>query len=156
MTICFCGKDPDDRKTLKIYFAGSIRGGRDDRELYMKIIRHLRKFGEVLTEHIGEEEISAMGEALLTDREIYDRDMAWLMSSDVVVAEVTTPSLGVGYEIAMAAAVQKKVLCLYRPGEGRRLSAMISGCPGIRIVEYLREEELFPVLDEFFVMKKTG
>jgi len=156
MTTCFCGKDPDNRKIHKIYFAGSIRGGRDDRELYMKIICHLRKFGEVLTEHIGEEELSAMGEALLTDREIYDRDMEWLMSSDVVVAEVTTPSLGVGYEIAKAAGMKKEVLCLYRPGEGRRLSAMISGCPGIRIVEYQREEELFSVLDEFVFMKKTG
>ena len=43
---------------MKIYFAGSIRGGRNDKELYSQIIRHIQKYGEVLTEHIGNEFLS--------------------------------------------------------------------------------------------------
>ena len=38
----------------------------------------------------------------------------------VLVAEVTQPSLGVGYEIGRAVDMKKKVLCLFRPQSGRR------------------------------------
>ena len=37
-----------------------------------------------------------------------------------IVAEVTQPSLGVGYEIGRAVAMDKKILCLYRPQDGKR------------------------------------
>jgi 2'-deoxynucleoside 5'-phosphate N-hydrolase len=47
---------------MKIYFAGSIRGGRDDKELYLDIIKWLGKYGTVLTEHIGDATLSALGE----------------------------------------------------------------------------------------------
>ena len=36
------------------------------------------------------------------------------------MAEVTQPSLGVGYEIGRAVAMDKKILCLYRPQDGKR------------------------------------
>ena len=42
---------------MKIYFAGSIRGGRDEEENYLKIIKHLAKYGDVLTEHVGLKDI---------------------------------------------------------------------------------------------------
>ena len=47
---------------MKIYFAGSIRGGRDDKELYSQIIKLLSDYGTVLTEHIGSNGLSVMGE----------------------------------------------------------------------------------------------
>lgn len=134
----------------KIYFAGSIRGGRGDRERYAMIIGLLRPFGEVLTEHIGDPSLSPSGEEGLTDRAIHDRDLDWLTSSAAVVAEVTVPSLGVGYEIAVALAHGIPVLALYRPEEGRRLSAMIAGAPGVQVAEYGDLAELFPILDKFF------
>lgn len=48
----------------RIYFCGSIRGGRDDVHIYKDIISQLGAYGEVLTEHVGdvetqEEEIGA-------------------------------------------------------------------------------------------------
>lgn len=36
----------------EIYFAASIRGGRDDVALYSELIKHLGKYGKVLTEHL--------------------------------------------------------------------------------------------------------
>ena len=114
---------------LKIYFAGSIRGGREDQALYLQIIDYLSQFGKVLTEHVGDAALSSFGEDGTTDDYIYQRDMDWLKSAQVIIAEVTTPSLGVGYELGMAEALQKKVLCLYRPKDGKRLSAMIGGNP---------------------------
>lgn len=40
--------------SLKIYFAGSIRGGREDVQLYAKIVRLLQRYGTVLTEHVAD------------------------------------------------------------------------------------------------------
>ena len=87
---------------MKIYFAGSIRGGRDDADLYLEIIKYLKNFGEVLTEHVGDNLITSSGESSINDIGIHNRDMDWLISSDIIVAEVTNPSLGVGYEIGRA------------------------------------------------------
>ncbi len=134
----------------KIYFAGSIRGGREDSDLYRMIIVHLGKYGEVLTEHIGSSGLTPMGEAGLTDQEIFYRDIEWLTSSDVVVAEVTTPSLGVGFEIARAVDLKKRVLCLFRRRDERRVSAMISGCPDLLLCEYKTLTEAHVIIDKFF------
>lgn len=134
----------------KIYFAGSIRGGRDDYELYSEIIGYLQNFGEVLTEHVGQKQITDMGETGMSEQEIYARDIAWLTSADVIVAEVTTPSLGVGFEIARATDLKKQVLCLYRIRDERRVSAMISGCPDLLLKEYKKWAEIEDTLDKFF------
>ncbi|MCK9205245.1 MAG: nucleoside 2-deoxyribosyltransferase [Bacteroidales bacterium] len=138
----------------KIYFAGSIRGGRNDRVLYREIIGYLQQYGEVLTGHIGNEDLSPSGETNMLDQEIYDRDMAWLTSADSVVAEVTVPSLGVGFEIATAIGLQKKILCLYRSGDERRLSAMIAGCPSVFVKEYSTFEEAQRLIDAFFIDRR--
>ena len=121
---------------MKIYFAGSIRGGRNDVNVYQQIIKHLKNYGEVLTEHVGSDSLSSKGENSLNDKQIHDRDINWLNSSDIIVAEVTNPSLGVGYEIAMALNLNKKVICLYKTQKDKKLSAMISGSEKINVVEY--------------------
>jgi len=130
---------------MKIYFAGSITGGRDDSELYLEIIKLLKNYGNVLTEHVGNDKLTQMGEKI-SDKEIYERDIAWVKESDVLVAEVTHPSFGVGIEISRATEFKKKVICIYRDKEGKRLSAMISGCPGVLVFKYQKIEELI----EFF------
>ena len=128
----------------------TIPWGSADIGLYKEMIGHLNSYGEVLTEHIGHTGISPMGEVGLTDQEIYNRDMDWLSSSDVVVADVSTPSLGVGFEIASAIRQGKSVLCIYRIQEERRLSAMISGCPDIQVKEYTKLNEAKQIMDDFF------
>lgn len=127
---------------MKIYFAGSIRGGREDAELYQQIIDFLKSFGEVLTEHIGDQKLTNTGDDGPTDRYIHDRDLEWLQTADVLIAEVTTVSMGVGYEIGRAVESGKKVLCLFRPEPGKNLSAMIAGCPNLELVKYSNTFEL--------------
>jgi nucleoside 2-deoxyribosyltransferase len=134
---------------MKIYFAGSIRGGRDDAVLYRHIIALLMEYGEVLTEHVGDMSLTRAGEDGLSDAAIYARDMAWLAEADAVVAEATVPSHGVGYEVARAEALGKRVLCLHRPGAGRRLSAMLAGNPALHCEFYHSVEELKPILERF-------
>ena len=130
---------------MKIYFAGSIRGGRDDAHLYESLISYLGGIGQVLTEHVGAQEITEIGERDCLDTIIYDRDMAWLQSSDVIIAEVTTPSLGVGYELGVAEKLNKPILCLYRSVNGKQLSAMIKGNKDITCRNYngLAEAKLY-------------
>ena len=112
---------------MKIYFAGAIRGGRKDAQLYENLIVYLNEKGQVLTEHIGSTDLSWEGETSSKDEEIYNRDIEWLKSADIVIAEVTNPSLGVGYELAIAENLQIPTLCLYRIENGKSLSAMIQG-----------------------------
>ena len=119
----------------KVYFCGSIRGGREDAAIYAELIASLSRHARVLTEHVGSDEAAGADRAL-DDRAIHDRDLAWLREASAVVAECTAPSLGVGYEIAVALAERKPVLVLYRPGPGRGLSAMIAGAPAVEVVEY--------------------
>ena len=134
---------------MKIYFAGSIRGGRGNAENNAKIIEHIRKFGEVLTEHVGNVNLTSDGEAL-SERRIYDRDMEWISGADAVVADVSLPSLGVGYEIREAEKLDKPVLCLYKIQEGKKLSAMIEGSPHLKIFKYRNIEEALNYVDKFF------
>jgi 2'-deoxynucleoside 5'-phosphate N-hydrolase len=134
---------------VKIYFAGSIRAGRDDVLLYQSIIIELSSFGEVLTVHVGDPSLSEKGDDGPNDKFIFDRDMAWLSASDVVVAEVSRPSLGVGYELGCAVALKKPVLCLYRPVSNRPLSAMIAGNPNIQVTEYSSIEEAKSIIEQF-------
>ncbi len=83
---------------MKIYFAGSIRAGRSDAELYHRMIEYLKKGHTVLTEHIGDLNLQES----ITDQQIYEQDTAWLREADILIAECTNPSLGVGYELVYA------------------------------------------------------
>ena len=84
---------------MKVYFAGSIRGGRIDANLYERLIKYIQKTDIVLTEHVGNLNLSEEGQ---TVTDIYNQDTNWLRESDVLIAECTCPSLGVGYELAYA------------------------------------------------------
>lgn len=108
-----------------------------------------RKYGTIATELIGSPSLLDEGETL-SDKAIHDRDVAWLLASDCVVAEVTNPSLGVGYEIGLATKTKIPVLCLYRAVPDRRLSAMIAGCNLVQVNSYGDVAEVAPLLAEFF------
>ncbi|XP_030051563.1 5-hydroxymethyl-dUMP N-hydrolase [Microcaecilia unicolor] len=143
---------------MQIYFCGSIRGGREDRARYQRIIQLLRRYGTVLTEHVGAEHISDQGgDAFIGgDKFIHDRDLKWLNQADVVVAEVTQPSLGVGYELGHAVAMKKMVLCLFCSTSGRVLSAMVRGAENgehFFVRDYQEEEEIEKVLQEYFTSR---
>jgi len=139
---------------MKIYFAGSIRGGRDDKELYLEIIRLLQQYGEVLTEHIGNNVLSAQGEAQHSDEFIFARDINFLEECDMVVAEVTTPSLGVGYEIGRIES-RKPILCLFREQQDKKLSAMLAGNESLEIKKYRNPTDIEEILKNFMNQQKT-
>lgn len=131
----------------KIYFSGSIRGGREDAAIYRALIERLSKSAVVLTEHVGSAALTANGQTDRTDADIFTRDTEWIEQCDLVLAECTTPSLGVGYELAYAEQLKKPVIVLFHETSGRRLSAMIAGNPGFTVVRYTYLDELLSRLD---------
>ena len=130
----------------KIYFAGSIRGGRQDADLYKRIIHYIQRNHVVLTEHVGDLSLSKLENVENRDEAIYEQDTAWLRESDMVIAECTTTSLGVGYELAYAERFGKPVHIFYNKAR-TILSGMLTGDKYFFIHPYESEEEIYPVLD---------
>lgn len=131
-----------------VYFACSIRGGRDDADTYAALVSHIKTRANVLSEIFANGALTAQGSAG-TSQEIYATDIAWVHRADAVIAEVTNPSLGVGYEIAKAEDWNKPVLALFRNDGTRRLSAMIDGAPGVRVVYYKTVDEALAAINVF-------
>ena len=130
----------------KVYFAGSIRGGRSDAELYKRVISYIQRTDRVLTEHVGSPELNVLEQGKDRDKAIYEQDTGWLRECDVVIAECTSPSLGVGYELAYAEAHGKPVHIFYDRTK-TQLSAMLTGDAYFRIHPYETEEDIYPELD---------
>ncbi len=117
----------EEERNPKIFLSGSIRGGRQLLETYREICNILGETGaEVLSWHVADPELETV-EMRMTEEEIYARDMGLLVKSDALIAEVTVPSTGVGYEICRALAQGIPVLCLYSPDAA--VSAMVLGNP---------------------------
>ena len=129
----------------KFYFAGSIRGGRVDAALYRRMIEFLHQYGTVLTEHVGSSKLNLEEQGRSKDAVIYNQDTAWLKECDMVIAECTCPSLGVGYELAYAEHLGKPCHIFYDNNK-TQLSAMLTGDPYFQIHPYGSEEGLFTTL----------
>ena len=130
-----------------VYFAGSIRGGRVDAALYHRIISYIKKTDTVLTEHIGKSNMSLTAQTRAVDMHIYEQDTTWLRSSDLLIAECTCPSLGVGYELAYAEAHNIPVFIFYDKTKSN-LSAMLNGNTYFTIISYETEEAIYPMVDK--------
>lgn len=130
----------------KIYFAGSIRGGRIDAELYSRLIEYIQKTSIVLTEHIGSPHLNLLEQGK-KDCEIYDQDTAWLRESDILIGECTCPSLGVGYELAYAEKMGKPCHIFYDRTK-TQLSAMLTGNPYFTTHPYEKESDIYPIIDQ--------
>ena len=130
----------------KVYFAGSIRGGREDAAVYKRIIDYINTTDTVLTEHIGLGSLSVKARTKEDDVHIYERDTEWLRSSDVLIAECTNPSHGVGYELAYAEALNIPVHIFYDKRKAN-ISAMLNGNAYFKVYSYENEAEIYPVLD---------
>jgi 2'-deoxynucleoside 5'-phosphate N-hydrolase len=124
-----------------IYFSGSISGGREDVGMYQTFVAALERAGHrVLAGMVTAQHIGAGGESLSAN-EIFDRDLGWIeevaRDGGTLVAEVSRPSIGVGYEIGAARyRFRIPVVCMYRPAFTRRCSGMIAGDGEIQLIEY--------------------
>jgi hypothetical protein len=134
---------------MQIYFCGAIMGGRDHLPAYRHIVGHLLSRGHIVpTVHVADPEVLNR-ESALSAREVFQRDEAWIRQADAMIAEISTPSLGVGYEIARGLQRGIPVLCLYR--SDLTVSKMISGntSPHLEVKTYDSPDELALLMDRF-------
>jgi nucleoside 2-deoxyribosyltransferase len=134
---------------MNVYFSCSITGGRAEEATYQAIVKDLLGRGhEVPTAHLSSPEVVEL-EKIVVPSEIFARDMKWLKECDAVVAEVSSPSHGVGYEIAYALALGKPVLCCYK--KGKKVSKIITGNSGktLQVKEYETDAEVVEIVNAF-------
>ena len=134
---------------MNIYFACSITGGREYQAIYQAITNFLLTSGHIVpTAHLADQDVVDL-EKVVDAREVYTRDIDWIEACDLLVAEVSTPSHGVGYEIGYALTLGKPVFCLYK--KGIKVSKMITGNPNphLYVFSYLDEYEAISHLTSF-------
>ena len=134
---------------MNIYFACSITGGRDDEPKYQFIVDTLLADGHTIpTAHLSQQDVVEL-EAVINPGEVYSRDTGWIDTCDALIAEVSTPSHGVGYEIAYALHQGKHVLCIYQ--HGYQISKMLSGNthPNICVILYQDLNNLVQIIHNF-------
>lgn len=107
----------------------------------------MKRTNVVLTEHIGKSNMSLKAQTKAIDTHIYERDTGWLRECDMVIAECTCPSLGVGYELGYAEAHGTPVFVFYNKSKAN-LSAMLNGNAHFTIVPYEVEEDIYIWLND--------
>jgi nucleoside 2-deoxyribosyltransferase len=87
-------------------------------------------------------------EAALSERQVYERDIEWLNAADVLIADASGSSFGVGFEVgwvlARADRMQQRVLLLYRADRKDRISRLIVGNahPRCAVIAYENASDL--------------
>lgn len=134
---------------MNIYFSCSITGGRNDQPVYAAVVQALLEDGHhVPTAILASPQVMDM-ERVIDPSEVYRRDVNWVRECDALIAEVSTPSHGVGYEIALALMLEKPVLACYRAGA--KVSKMILGNdhPRFRLGMYRDSAEAVTLIRDF-------
>ena len=135
---------------MKIYISGSIYGGTEKIETYQKLIPALEKYGEVLDKQIADPNTIA-NEAFQTDEDIYLDLEQKLISADLVFAEVTIPSLGVGFELGFADKLGKRIIAIYDEIYTPKVSTMIRGNKRIKLIPYKDISQIINNLDSLIL-----
>jgi len=139
----------------RVFFSCSMRGGfnRLTQEELRKIPDIIEELGMVVISRHQTSENFMESESRLTEQEIHYRDHRWLHEADLVIAEITNPSLGVGAEIADAVNLGIPVLCVYKPEYEDQISAYIRGKTGVTCRAYSDREDLKEVIRAFVFEK---
>lgn len=132
---------------MKIYVSGSIYGGTQKIDTYKILIEELEKYGEVLNKEIADPNTIA-NEVYKKDEYIFKDLEEKLIIADVIGAEVSIPSLGVGYELGFSDKLNKKIIAIYDKNYTEKVTTMIRGNKRITLIPYQRIEEITNNLDK--------
>ena len=131
-----------------IYCAGPIRGDVSYQKFYSELINHIEDQGHsALAEFNGKFSVSIP----LTDSQIYKRDLKWIDGSKLMIAEISGPSLGVGFEIAYAIFQRKIPVLALVNSDVEKISAMLSGCDStlLTISEYKSIDDMKKIVTDY-------
>ncbi len=127
---------------MKVYLAAPMRGVREALPTVRRLASAITGSGcELLTPHVLDETVDV--DCGLTPEEVYERDVRLLEEADAVVAEVSYPSLGVGFEVAYGLLKGKRVIAMCEEGRVNSTSALIRGIrdPRFKLVIYSSPED---------------
>jgi 2'-deoxynucleoside 5'-phosphate N-hydrolase len=116
---------------MRIYLACTVRGERGGVLAGRAICQRLQQHGhEVLTTHLLADDVDR-AESALTEEDVYRRDLDWLTRCDVLVAEASGSSYGVGFEVGFligrARETKQRVLLVYDAARRHAVSRLITG-----------------------------
>jgi hypothetical protein len=119
---------------MRVYLAAAMTSAERDLPVIAALVAHLERSGhDVPTRHVADPAGREL-DAHLSDEQLARRDLDWLAASDALIAEVSTPSHGVGIEVMAAVERLLPVLLLYR--RGRSVSRLLLGLPFVRAASY--------------------
>jgi nucleoside-diphosphate-sugar epimerase len=144
---------------MRIYLACTVRGDRGGVLAGRAICERLQHHGhEVLTTHLLRDDVET-AESQLTERDVFARDLDWLSGCDVLVAEASGSSYGVGFEVGYvlgrAAQTGQRVVLLYNAERRHAVSRLITGNAdaACTTLAYSSIDELVGLIDERFAGK---
>jgi 2'-deoxynucleoside 5'-phosphate N-hydrolase len=127
---------------LKVYFTASTSHNGELISYYKKLLDHIKKHSvEILSgDQVVNKKVLSQDKQL-TSLEIYSREKMMIDQSDIVIAEVSKPSLGVGSEIVYALSANKPVLAMVRTDFEDKISPILLGNPSENLfLEYYRNQ----------------
>ena len=131
-----------------VYCAGAIKGDSSYRESYQEIINFVKQEGHTALSEVNPDFHSTFP---LNIKQVFQRDIKWIEKSTLMIAEISGPSLGVGFEIAYALYMREiPVLAVY-DAEVENVSAMITGCDSelLFVKSYNNSQELGEIIKSF-------
>lgn len=131
---------------MKIYFSGSIYGGRQKLETYKKLVKELQKYGEVLDPEVAEDDV-LIKEENIKDSDVFENLEKELKDADLIFAELTVTSLGVGYEIGYADKSNKRIIGIYDKTVVPKITTMLRGNKRLKIIPYEDINEIISNLE---------
>jgi len=137
---------------MKIYLACTVRGDRGGVAAGRAICDRLQRLGhEVLTTHLLADDVDR-SESALSEADVYRRDIAWLTDCDVLVAEASGSSYGVGFEVGYVLGRGRKVVLLYDAARRDAISRLATGnCDqNCTTVPYRSIDELVAFVEHHF------
>ena len=137
---------------MKIYVSGSIYGGTQKIDTYKILIKELEKYGEVLNKQIADPNTIA-NEKYQKDEDIFKDLEQKLLVADILIAEVSVTSLGVGYEMGFADKIVKRIIAIYDETYTEKVTTMIRGNKRIKLIPYKDINEILNSLEE--LLKKN-
>jgi 2'-deoxynucleoside 5'-phosphate N-hydrolase len=128
---------------MKIYFSGSMTLNHSKADFYAELIDYLEKYGLVLNKFVGDKNYLEYSPDY-----VYNRDTTNLDNADILIADLTYPSLGVGFELGYFSKYHKPMLFLSEKTEILP-SSLVRGIPTSQFKIYQSIEEAKQYIDNF-------
>lgn len=128
---------------IKVVFIASLYEKEIHQFHYLSIIQLLKSLGHtVLHTHITQFDIGQIRQSEQSNQRFHKTVFQALKSADIMVAEITRQSLGVGYIIAEALKARKPVLALTNAAESSPLAAFLEEHDMLTVHHYTKVREL--------------